>query len=190
MRFNQIPKKTDRAINFSNWENVNRQVKKLQNIKFDPFVFQTIEDPSGIYVTIQPSSGDETHQHRWTIENTSNSTAGTYSCVVGNGCADILSDVVCWNVGDGNVSGLALGDNLIYAKTQRDGGGAILMYANTNSNVMPTQSELGNNNFGWVIGEINTVSNVIIQHAHSDVNFEFPKTKPTEEPTLYQVVAL
>jgi len=179
MRFNQTPKKTDRAINFSSWDNINRQVKKLQNIKFDPFVFQTIEDPSGIYVTTQPSNTNESHDHnhRWTISNVNAS-----SISVDTGTIGVMGKENAWTLA--NVAGLCFDNNTIYGLCQRDGGGSITMHSNCGS--MPTQSELGNENFGFPVGAINCQTGVITQYIHSDFLVQFPK----EHMYLYKVIAM
>jgi hypothetical protein len=178
MRYNPIPKKGDKSVNFSAWENLNRQARKLLNISFDPTTFQTIEDPSGIYIYANPSAAETTtHDHRWTISN-ANSTTVT----VDTGVINVMGKENPWATDD--VTGLAAGDNTIYGKCPRDGLGAITMHSNNGS--MPTSSEIGNDNFGFAVGNINTTSGVITQYIHSDFLAEFPK----EHASLYKVQTL
>jgi hypothetical protein len=60
MRYNPFPTKSDTSIGREAWDNVCRQIRKLLNLKFDQTVFQTIESPSGTYVTTRRGSTDAT----------------------------------------------------------------------------------------------------------------------------------
>ena len=54
MRYNPIPKKGDHSINFSTWLNVVNNTRKLLNLRFDPTIFYTSEDPTGLFVSMYP----------------------------------------------------------------------------------------------------------------------------------------
>lgn len=48
----RLPKRTDKKIAFDQYEQVVKDVSKLNNIQFDPTVFSVINDGTGYYVTI------------------------------------------------------------------------------------------------------------------------------------------
>jgi len=182
MRYNSIPKKTDRAINFFTWENTVRQVKKFMGLQFDPQYFYTQMDDTGTYVSLYPTAASNATSiiGRWTIEKISNTSAS-----VDIGVVNVMGDENPW--AKANVTGLVSGDNLIYGVTRRDGFGSITMQSNAGS--MPTSSEIGNENFGFAVGNINTTSSVITQYIHSDFNVQYPK-EPEADMILYQTIAI
>jgi len=72
MRYNPIPKKGDRGINFDSWSNVNRQALKLNNIQFDATVFTVQDDASGMYVSISPQTAANTVSSEFHFEVVAN----------------------------------------------------------------------------------------------------------------------
>lgn len=181
------PQKSRVVMNTDSLNNMAKSVNTLRKLDFDNNQFLVSKFGDGIHIGLRATEGgDETHPHRWTLTDTSNAATSTYTCTVGNGTCDVMSEVIAWNVGDGDVDSLALGDNLIYGYSQRDGGGGILFKANAGSTVMPSQSELGNNTFGFAVGTVNTASKEIVQYLHSDFSVQYPK----EKHVLYKIIAL
>jgi hypothetical protein len=87
MKWNTTPRRTDTGINFSTWENTVRQVKKLMNIKFDPTLFFVQDNPSGMYITMAPSSGGA-NDSTWAFECTqkeNNAASSTWTIEVSKG---------------------------------------------------------------------------------------------------------
>ena len=83
MRYNQIPKRTDRKLNFSAYESSIRQNQKLNNIQFDPNYFNVIDDPTGLYVTIDSSgtTGSDFEHHLQGIVTQANTLSVTGGCI-------------------------------------------------------------------------------------------------------------
>lgn len=65
MKYTPIPKRSDKSINFDAYRNIHEQTRKFIGTKFDPTYFHTIEDPTGIYVTLNgdSASGSEFNHH-------------------------------------------------------------------------------------------------------------------------------
>lgn len=82
MRHTTIPKKGDRSMNFSAWENTARQMKKLMNITFDPTQFYVQEDPTGIYVSSLGSGGEsDDGMYNFKVELSVTSTGSNVPCL-------------------------------------------------------------------------------------------------------------
>jgi len=60
MRHNRLPKISDKGINFDGYLNTIRQTNKLMNIQFDPTIFVVQDDPSGMYISMNPQSATTT----------------------------------------------------------------------------------------------------------------------------------
>jgi len=119
MFYPKSPKRTDQKINFDTYLNNFEQIKKLQNIKFDPSYFYTQEDPSGIVVSLnqQSVSTGEDFNHHYQCELTTNAGGVANTVVVHAGLDD-------WRVGNTTIC-------LPMATT--DGSISSYLYSNTYS---------------------------------------------------------
>jgi len=60
MALNRLPRRSDRAINFSQYYQMANDINRCNNIYFDPLSFNVIKDTSGTYVSVQPSATEQT----------------------------------------------------------------------------------------------------------------------------------
>ena len=82
MFYPKSPKKSDRQINFDTYQNIYNQVKKFQGLRFDPSVFYTMSDPSGVYVTLVPSeesSNASSEEYHFLVESNTSSTVDIHA---------------------------------------------------------------------------------------------------------------
>ena len=125
MRYVSPPHRTDKSISYENWEQLYRENKKLLNINFDPTTFNTIEDSTGIYVTIIPqNTTDENteNDHSWHFEQLTNN-SGTVTqgkCYLGG----VEYSVNGWS---SNVSGV-ITDTDYWIELHRDGTASTMFY--------------------------------------------------------------
>jgi hypothetical protein len=63
----QSPKRSDNKISFDSLQRSYDELYKLENLHFDPSVFQTFEDPTGVFVTMSPA-GDVAVPEDWAIK--------------------------------------------------------------------------------------------------------------------------
>lgn len=153
---------------------VSRNVNILRNLNLDPAQFNTRFNAAGVFISLRQGALSEEEEGRWTIEKISNTSAS-----IDTGIVNVMGEENAW--AKANVTGLASGVNIIYGISQRDGGGSVTM--DSNPNVMVNAASIGNENFAFPIGEINTTSGVITQYISSDFNVQYPK----EHMALYQV---
>lgn len=86
MRYVKPPHRTDRSISYSNWSQLYDQNKKLLNITFDPATFFVMDDPTGVYVAVNPSSiisTMEEDRYHWRVET--NAAASNSSSLIVRG---------------------------------------------------------------------------------------------------------
>jgi hypothetical protein len=55
----RTPKKTDRKLDFTQYRQMYSDVRRMDNINFDPTVFYVIEDTNGMYVSLTIPEVDE-----------------------------------------------------------------------------------------------------------------------------------
>lgn len=85
MKYNSIPKKSDRSINFDAWVNVCAKVRKITNLKFDPTIFWVQDDPTGVYVTMYPPATEASATQEDHFKVADNTSGGSLSVVVHGG---------------------------------------------------------------------------------------------------------
>ena len=84
MLYPKSPQRTDKRINYDTWLNAFDQVRKLHNLNFDHSYFITHEDPTGFYITFDPSSVSQTNEEfDFKVEANASSTTSTTFIVRG-----------------------------------------------------------------------------------------------------------
>ena len=110
MRFSPIPRKDAKGIDFHTYENLVRQSRRSINILFDETIFQTIEDDTGIFVTMVPVEGTAVEEKTWAFENSINSTSNTWTVDIEQGHFTVQGDTdypinkLTYNLPDANVA--------------------------------------------------------------------------------------